>query len=203
MILQTRSNCFFRDVIDLMFQKFLANQFRKRNAFREILAITLDRQNCFWKIVQIDCFSKNSLYSRCIECNVHTNYFICVNINALDVVARILLTWRNCSSHRIIDLMLQKFNVYINVFITFKSSSFRLFIFKTTYQIKKKLAVNCWFASTSIYRIIHIRRNEFRINTFIETLTFFVLYIQNQFKTCRNYIMSITSITSSIFYSKF
>ena len=62
--------------------------------------------------------------------------------------------------------MLQKFNVYINVFNTCKSSSFRLSTFKTTYQIKKKLAINCWFVSTSIYCIIYIRRNEFRNQSF-------------------------------------
>ena len=73
-----------------------------------------DHRSWSRKIVCTRYFSENSLHSRCAECNVHINYCICVNINALNAVALILLTWRNCSSHRIIDLMLQEFNVYIN-----------------------------------------------------------------------------------------
>ena len=59
------------------------------------------------------------------------------------------------------------------MFSLFKSSSFRLFTFKITYQIKKKLAVSCWLVSTFIYRIIHIRRNEFRNQSFHQDVSVF------------------------------
>ena len=73
-----------------------------------------NHRNCFWKIVCTRYFSENLLRWCFIECNVHNNFRICKNINALIVVAIILLSWSNCSFHCIIDLMLQKFNVYIN-----------------------------------------------------------------------------------------
>ena len=102
--------------------------------------------------------------------------------------------------------MLQEFNVYINVFNICKSSSFRFFTFKTTYQIKKKLAISCWFASIFIYRIIYIRRNEFRNQSFHQNVNVFrFLHTESTQSTQRlhrehivNYFKSITRSFSQL-----
>ena len=83
------------------------NRFRIFQEFSRTLTclLTNDRRNYSWKIVWIDHLSEDSLHSRSVECNVHINFRICVSINAISAVAKILSTWRNCSSHRIIGLV--------------------------------------------------------------------------------------------------
>ena len=81
----------------------LRNETEKR---REINCSNIQSRNIF---------KKDLLHTRSAECNVHINNRMCVNIDTLIAVALILLTWRNCSSHCIIDLMLQEFNVYTKV----------------------------------------------------------------------------------------
>ena len=88
-------NCLSHDIIDLKFSKILN------------CLLTNCRRSYSRKTVWIDHLSKNSLRWCSIECNVHINSRICRSINALIVVAMILLTWSNCSFHCIIDLMLQ------------------------------------------------------------------------------------------------
>ena len=120
-------NCLSHDIIGLKFSKILN------------CLLTNCRRSYSRKIVWIDHFSEDSLRWCSVECNVHINSRICKSINALIVVAMILLTWPNCSSHRIIDLVLQEFNVYIHVFITFKTS-FRFIIYVIVCTLRELIA---------------------------------------------------------------
>ena len=107
--------------------KLFVSWYNRFEVFEDFQLFAYCRRNYSRKIVWIDHFSEDLLRWCSVECNVHINFRICRNINALIVVAMILLTWSNCSFHRIFDLMLQEFNVRINDFITFKSSNFRFF----------------------------------------------------------------------------
>ena len=138
-------NCLSHDIIDLEFSKVL-----------NCLLVNC-RRNYSRKIVWIDHLSEDSLRWCSIECNVHINSRICRNINALIVIAMILLTWRKCSFHRIIDLMLQEFNVYINVFITFKARVFD--------SLHSKLRIRLWKSKFSIVCLFHhLRHSKVRID---------------------------------------
>ena len=113
------------DSINVM--KLIVSWYNRSEIFEDFQLFAYCRRSYSRKIVWIDHLSENSLRWCSVECNVHINSRICRNINALIVVTMILLTWSNCSSHRIFDLMLQEFNVRINDFITFKSSNLGFF----------------------------------------------------------------------------
>ena len=89
--------------------KLFVSWYNRFEIFEDFQLFVYCRRSCSWKIVWIDHFSKDSLRWCSVECNVHINSRICVNIDALIDVTLILLTWRKCSFHRVIDLMLQEF----------------------------------------------------------------------------------------------
>ena len=71
---------------------------------------TNDNQNCSQKIVWTNHFSKNSLLSCSVEYNVHIIFRIDTNINELNAIAMILLTWSNCCFHR--ELRFDVFKIF-------------------------------------------------------------------------------------------
>ena len=62
-------------------------------------------RNYFWRIVWIDHFSKHSLHSRFVACNVHIDFRIHENIIALNIVITFLSTCSNCLFQNIITWM--------------------------------------------------------------------------------------------------
>ena len=67
----------------------------------------IDQRNYSSKIVRISHFSRNSLFSNFIECIVHIDFRIYVNIKTLNVIEMNLLTWSNCLFQNIIIWMFQ------------------------------------------------------------------------------------------------
>ena len=59
------------------------------------------------KLVEVIYLSNCSLHADFVECNVHIDYHMCQSIDVLIVVALILLTWRNCLSLDIDEIISQ------------------------------------------------------------------------------------------------
>ena len=96
----------------------------------------ITKNNIIFKLIiaKLTFFSKNLLYTRSVKCNVRIIYRICANINAIIVVALILLIWRNCLFHDIIDLM---FRIWFECLTNSsrKRNSFRKFWILNVLQI--------------------------------------------------------------------
>ena len=85
---------------------------------------------------------------------------MCVNINALIVVALILLTWRNCSFHRIIDLMIARIQTFA-LMISLHSKT------RISHFFHSKLRTRLWkskFSIVCIFRHLRHRLHFLRVN---------------------------------------
>ena len=71
------------------------------------------RRNYIWRIVWINRFSKHSLHSRFVAYNVHIDFRIHENINALNIVATILLA---CSNNLFQNMIIWMFSNFRQIY---------------------------------------------------------------------------------------
>ena len=118
----------------------------------------IDQQNYSSKIVRINHFSRNSLFSNFIECMIHIDFRIYINIKTLNVIVINLLTWSNCLFQDIIIWVFQMlwriyfaneihfatFRVYFFVWTINQFNVIQQHIYIAQNVHRKKKSINCF-----------------------------------------------------------